>query len=594
MKTMMMKPRLMACMLLMLIGSKAMAQQASYSGTELAKEGAWCWFADPRAMRVKEGKTDAAYVGYIDNHGAVRALQLDYKRNTAEEVLVRSYFQPDDHNNPTFLALPDGRIMIFYTRHTDEPRFYYRISRRAGDITSLGDEKIIEVKNNTTYPSPFILSDDPQHIYLCWRGIGWHPTIAKLSMPDANDDLKIEWGPYQMVQSTGARPYAKYQSNGKDKIYLSYTTGHPDNELPNWLYFNTININAGGEPQLCDVNGKVLSTISEGKFNVFKRDDYKQQYPLTVIDSPDNSRCWVFQITTDKEENPVVAFVRISPDKKQHEYYYARWNGGKWRITDIADAGKWFHQSPQTENCYSAGMAIDPDDVNTVYCSLPTKNQSGKEVYEIWKYTLNEAGVVTTKEAITWNSEKNNMRPYVLPGSVGSDLRVVWMNGDYYYWLKCSRFPEGYPTRIMGKLDSGAALSISPLKGVKGEKNMKRTKVYSTSLNSADGVKTVDLKGKRWYIDADVKMDAEHYTGVLLRAGDMEYGVEEESLKPYIKIGGKTYFSANKLGNSDDWTKANGTDGKWYFKKLNQFYLSIVRQGKSVTVYRDGLIDIKN
>ena len=594
MKTMMMKPRLMACMLLMLIGSKAMAQQASYSGTELAKEGAWCWFADPRAMRVKAGKTDAAYVGYIDNHGAVRALQLDYKRNTAEEVLVRSYFQPDDHNNPTFLALPDGRIMIFYTRHTDEPRFYYRISRRAGDITSLGDEKIIEVKNNTTYPSPFILSDDPQHIYLCWRGIGWHPTIAKLSMPDANDDLKIEWGPYQMVQSTGARPYAKYQSNGKDKIYLSYTTGHPDNELPNWLYFNTININAGGEPQLCDVNGKVLSTISEGKFNVFKRDDYKQQYPLTVIDSPDNSRCWVFQITTDKEENPVVAFVRISPDKKQHEYYYARWIGGKWRITDIADAGKWFHQSPQTENCYSAGMAIDPDDVNTVYCSLPTTNQSGKEVYEIWKYTLNEAGVVTTKEAITWNSEKNNMRPYVLPGSVGSDLRVVWMNGDYYYWLKCSRFPEGYPTRIMGKLESGAAFSVSPWKGVKGEKNRKRTRIYPTSLNSAEGVKTVEVKGKHWCMDADVKMDAEHYTGVLLKAGDMEYGVEEETLKPYIKIGGKTYFSANKLGNSDDWTKANGTDGKWYFKKLNQFHLSIVRQGKSVTVYRDGLIDIKN
>ena len=539
MKTMM-KPKLMACMLLMLIGSKAMAQQASYSGTELAKEGAWCWFADPRAMRVKEGKTDAAYVGYIDNHGAVRALQLDYKRNTAEEVLVRSYFQPDDHNNPTFLALPDGRIMIFYTRHTDEPRFYYRISRRAGDITSLGDEKIIEVKNNTTYPSPFILSDDPQHIYLCWRGIGWHPTIAKLSIPDANDDLKIEWGPYQMVQSTGARPYAKYQSNGKDKIYLSYTTGHPDNELPNWLYFNTININAGVEPQLCDVNGKVLSTISEGKFNVFKRDDYKQQYPLTVIDSPDNSRCWVFQITTDKEENPVVAFVRISPDKKQHEYYYARWIGGKWRITDIADAGKWFHQSPQTENCYSAGMAIDPDDVNTVYCSLPTKNQLGKEVYEIWKYTLNEAGEVTTKEAITWNSEKNNMRPYVLPGSVGSDLRVVWMNGDYYYWLKCSRFPEGYPTRIMGKLDSGAAFSVSPWKGVKGEKNRKRTRIYPTSLNSAEGVKTVEVKGKHWCIDADVKMDAEHYTGVLLKAGDMEYGVEEESLKPYIKIGGKT------------------------------------------------------
>ena len=59
MKTMMMKPRLMACMLLMLIGSKAMAQQASYSGTELATEGAWCWFADPRAMRGIGGNMDA-------------------------------------------------------------------------------------------------------------------------------------------------------------------------------------------------------------------------------------------------------------------------------------------------------------------------------------------------------------------------------------------------------------------------------------------------------------------------------------------------------------------------------------------------------
>ena len=103
--------------------------------------------------------------------------------------MIRSYFQPDDHNNPTFLVLPDERIMIFYSRHTDEPCFYYRVSRIPGDITTLGEEKRIETKNNTTYPSPFILSDDPEHIYLCWRGIGWHPTIAKLSLPDDKDEV---------------------------------------------------------------------------------------------------------------------------------------------------------------------------------------------------------------------------------------------------------------------------------------------------------------------------------------------------------------------------------------------------------------------
>ena len=209
-------------------------------------------------------------------------------------------------------------------------RFYYRISAKKGDITSLGEEHEIKVANNTTYPSPFILSDDPDHIYLCWRGINWHPTIAKLSLPDENDKVAIEWGPYQMVQSTGARPYAKYHSNGKDKIYVAYTTGHPDNEWPNWLYFNTINLNAktGADgsvttnPQLADLKGNVLSTIANGVFNVSKTESYKSAYPGTILDAPTNYRDWVWQIAIDDNENPVVAMVRISQDKNSHQYYY--------------------------------------------------------------------------------------------------------------------------------------------------------------------------------------------------------------------------------------------------------------------------------
>ena len=241
----------------------------NYSGTVISDEGAWCWFADSRAIYYK----GVAYVGYIDVHGNVKAAQMTVGADGVskkEEVLVRSYFQPDDHNNPTFLVLPDERIMIFYTRHTDEAKIWYRISRKPLDITQLGDEKYLTTANNTTYPSPFILSDDPDHIYLCWRGINWHPTIARLTMPDSNDNCRFDFGPKQIVQSTGARPYAKYHSNGKDKIYLSYTTGHPDNEQPNWLYFNVIDINKGNGPILRDINGKQLSIINNGTFAVNK------------------------------------------------------------------------------------------------------------------------------------------------------------------------------------------------------------------------------------------------------------------------------------------------------------------------------------
>ena len=244
-----------------------MAQDAeAYSGTVMAEEGAWCWFADPRALHYENeaGTINASYIGYIDVHGNVKATQYDWLTKRKTDVLVRSYFQPDDHNNPTFVVLPDERVMIFYTRHTDEPKIWYRISQKPGDITALGDEKYLTTANNTTYPSPFILSDDPNHIYLCWRGINWHPTIARITMPDGNDNCQFDFGPKQIVQSTGARPYAKYQSNGKDRIYVSYTTGHPDNEMPDWLYFNVIDINHGDGPVLRDMNGKLLSVINNG------------------------------------------------------------------------------------------------------------------------------------------------------------------------------------------------------------------------------------------------------------------------------------------------------------------------------------------
>ena len=146
----------------------------NFTGAPLAAEGAWCWFADPRALHYENesGTINASYVGYIDVHGNIRAVQVDFLTGERSEVLVRSAFQPDDHNNPTFLVLPDERVLIIYSRHTDEAAFYYRVSRKPGDITMLGEEKRIATDHNTTYPSPFILSDDPGHFYLCWRGLG--------------------------------------------------------------------------------------------------------------------------------------------------------------------------------------------------------------------------------------------------------------------------------------------------------------------------------------------------------------------------------------------------------------------------------------
>lgn len=545
------------CIALAVLGSFCtIVVPAVGQGYELSSEGAWCWFADPRAIHHENGQKDIrkTYVGYIDVHGNIKAMQYDFVTGKQVEVLIRSWFQPDDHNNPTFLVLPDDRVMVFYSRHTDERCFYYRISQKPGDITTLGEEKRLETDHNTTYPSPFILTDDPDHIYLCWRGLNWHPTIARLSLPDAADNVAFIGEPRQIVQSTGSRPYAKYVSNGKDKIYIAYTTGHPDNENPNFLYFSYVDIR---DWTLHDVKGQQLAKIEEGPFRVDKTAAFVQQFPATVVDDA-GSRNWVWQVAIAKDGEPVIAFVRISADKQSHNYYYGHWTGSAWQKTFLANGGGHFHQTDDLEMCYSGGLAIDPDNINEVYCSVPIVGKHGR-VYELVKFTLDGVGKILSNEAITAHSPKNNVRPYVIGGSIGTPLRLTWMQGDYYDWI-VSKVRPGYPTAI-----------------------------YS----DFEGMEPSDKDDNSFRVSVVVDMNTTHDQGILFQQGELSYRLDGETLKPEVVYKGKRYRSTNVLGTADSWRSADrGTNGKWYPpEKLKNFTLTITYRDGLLSTYINNLLD---
>ena len=87
-----MKTKMIAASCLMCLALNMTAQQAeTFLGSVVADEGAWCWFADPRAIHYKsaDGAIDAAYIGYIDVHGAIKASQVDFKAS-ANKVFCRS------------------------------------------------------------------------------------------------------------------------------------------------------------------------------------------------------------------------------------------------------------------------------------------------------------------------------------------------------------------------------------------------------------------------------------------------------------------------------------------------------------------------
>jgi len=554
----------------------------AFDSNLVTKEGAWCWFADPRSLHYENtsGTINSTYIGYIDVHGAIKATQMNFISGKKSEVLIRSYFQPDDHDNPSFLVLPDERIMIWYGRHTDESKWYYRISRKAGDITTLGAEHSITLSANVTYPSPFIMSADPDHIYMGWRGINWHPTLAQFSMPDANDDITVTWGPYQAVQSTGARPYVKYWSNKRDKIFMTFTTGHPDNEYPNWLYYVYFDVT---DKKLHDIKGNVLSTVTSGVFKVSKTDAFKTSHPDVVVDATENSRNWGWQLVTDKAETPYIAMVGIDSTKTKHQYYYLKWNGSGWTKTFLADGGAHFIQTDGLELCYSGGIILDPDDPHKVVCSVPTVGACGT-VYELYRYTLSDDGKrVVSTEQLTKDSKYNNSRPYIIANTRKSPLRMVWMNGIYHDWIVSKVHPQGYPTSVYCDY-------VLPVKSVNLRKGL-ITQKKNPTVGSLIKVRHAGVIN-RFSIVITPTISSNAYDGTLLKSGRLSVEIGTDG-KPVVKIGNKSYVSSNILGNSDVWqSQPRATDGHWpAYTKLDSFSYVIIYDGKAVRTFVNGLND---
>lgn len=477
------------------------AEMESFSGNTLIESGATCWFADPRSVTFKHddiydesGKlvlpeSSKTIVGAIDTDGTVKAVQCDNLTEELTNIIIDTGFEADDHNNPTFLYLPDHRIMVFWSKHTTEEYWYYRVTEKPDDLTTLGEEKKISVAGygNYTYPSPFYMSDAPDSFFVCWRGVSWHPTIAKYSLPDENGDIVCEINPTQLVQSIGDRPYVKYGSNGKDKIYFTFTTGHPDNEYPNWVYYAELDINT---LNLYNVEGDLLCEGSQLPYGKDSNINTSSDYGNFTIDSPTNKRDWVWDVAKDENGLPVVLFTRISNDKSQHDYYYAKWNPETqtWDKTFIADGGGWFHQNGDgKEKCYSGGMCLDHSDPSIVYVSKPTEGLYGS-VYEIWKLVMDN-GSVESETQITFNSKYNNVRPFVAWGSSSDDLiSLTWMNGLYYYWVTSSSLPDAFPTSIMTlselpEIDNGYGIDkLSIPKVITSDYMLPKTTIDGTAI----------------------------------------------------------------------------------------------------------------
>lgn len=393
------------------------ASAANNKYTTFTDDGVWCWFSDPRAI-YRNGKI---YAGWLTSDGSVEVGKMDPATGEVQKVMIAPKFERDDHDNPALLFLPDGRLAIFYSKHTKSTGdMHLRITTKPEDIGEWTPDRELGFlgggQAGVTYANPAMLSGEDNAIYLFWRGSTWKPTFS------VSKDLGQTWSPQQtMISRPGAgggnRPYLKSWNDGKGRINFVFTDGHPRNEKENSVYFLRYEKGA-----FYKADGKLVGTMKDLPIDPAKCD--------RVYDGSTGGRGWIWDIA-EQDGRPAIAYTRL-PKETDHRYHYARWDGRKWQDSKVADGGKWFPQTPpgkgESEPHYSAGMAIDPKSLDTLYLASPLKG-----IFEIGKWRTPDNGRSWKQEPVTQNSDHANIRPFVIRDAPQGAPNVMWMNLSGHY-----------------------------------------------------------------------------------------------------------------------------------------------------------------
>jgi BNR repeat-containing family member/PKD domain/Concanavalin A-like lectin/glucanases superfamily len=368
-------------------------------------DGAWSWFGDPRAVSYSGAHT-RTYAGWVDLEGDIKVSSYDQATGDRVTAVLQARLNKDDHANPSIQVRPDGRLVVYYSRHVG-PSLHYRVSSNPEDVTAW--EPTQRVPTNTpgirgyTYPNPIRLEAEDR-AYLFWRGGNYNPTFS------VQNDGETAWSPARtLITMPGERPYVKYDSSGGDTIHVAYTNAHPNEFGDVNIYYARVRggkIERAGGEQI----GSLDDPIAPAEGNL-------------VYDGVEQA--WVHDVAADALGRPVIVFASF-PTAADHRYHYARWTGSAWDVHQITPAGGTFREDGGSPY-YSGGLTLDHEDPSHVYLS----RQVGAGEWQVETWTTSDGGTSWSSQAVT--SAGKNVRPVSPRGMTATDgdMSVLWMSGGY-------------------------------------------------------------------------------------------------------------------------------------------------------------------
>ncbi len=416
------------------------------------KNGGWCWYQDERAIVSGEKLIFGTVAGTTrdgSDRGDVDATSYDLNTKEIVHFTLAQKFQSDDHDVPAFLELPDGRVLTVYQKHGSDPLMRWRVTTTPHDIAAWTEEQTFDLGGGNTYSNLFRLSEESNRIYNFSRVGRGNPRGANPNYA-VSDDLGrhfryggrlLVWpvpkGDPKFTGIDGARPYLKYASNNKDTVHFITTEDHPrayDNSIYHGYYRNG---------KVYGSDGVELGPLSDSDETSLRPNELTR-----VFEGDVDNVAWTIDLHLDDRGRPYCAFsvqkdgrpsrgrVGESEDGKDHRYYYARWDGTKWNVHEMAHAGTRLYPR---EDDYTGLVALHPNDPDTVFISTDAhpvtgspliSAADGKRHYQIYRGTTSDGGKTWNWEAITRDSTVDNLRP-IVPIWTRGHTALLWLSGDF-------------------------------------------------------------------------------------------------------------------------------------------------------------------
>lgn len=378
---------------------------------QLAADGIWTWFTDPRAVEHVVDGARVTDIGYITAAGSPAVTRVPHDNVAGRtSFTLRTAMQVDDHNNPAMLVRPDGTLMSAYCRHPDATADQHRIriSSAANSIAAWG----AEANPAATDPSYANLArlSVPGRTYLNFRSgsSGTYPQKCLVSTDDgASWAAEETWFSY-----TNHRPYPKWATNGTNRIDVLTTEGHPSSMATSIYHFYVV-VAADGTKTFYSSDGVSLGAGPIDPTSATR-----------IYDGASGSgRSWTWDITYGSDGHPHVLFAKFV-GTTDHRLMYARWTGSAWTTpVQVVAMGSRLYAG---EVYYSAGACFDGNTPDRVFAAVESGGAS-----DLAEYRSSDSGETWAKHRdITTGGGTWNIRPWSPRGHNGR-IAVLWCRGGY-------------------------------------------------------------------------------------------------------------------------------------------------------------------